>query len=551
MDCWIPPRSSETCGSSYPADTPESIEALRTWLREAFPASRSASQGSEPGAQTTATCGPPSATLYARFDPGTCSLRTFQDYLPGMEEATSGESSLTFPRSGLLSDGRCWELTMSAPRTGGSGCGYSELVITGDRNHFVEVSIEANGLKTVFPTPTVPSGGHTSRSGNRRDEIPGLEGMARRGMWPTPTEQDSSNTAGPSQLNRNSLPLNAAVGGTSTRRNWPTPDARDSHAEGLESGMRRIEKYGTQGLQTAVKTWPTPRFEGGRTSPDINQGNRSGNGAPDLATAVARMWPTPTVTSGAQTAESPTPGQTGGTTLPGAVITAEKLAAAFPSAQYMTQEQAYRAKGSSVGQLNPTWVEWLMGFPLGYTALTPMNLEDWNDWLRKTSCEKAVAAFGLDPRTILCALRGAGNRPPSSRSLQAADCGASLPNVSHKLARRGSPRVGEAICGDTLEEPRQNESVRSVRKTVHLHETAPDGVQSDLREPRRMGAQNGCLTPESTNGRSEICDEALAWREVVPRVATGVTQRVARLRALGNGQVPLSAAAAWVRLGGA
>jgi DNA (cytosine-5)-methyltransferase 1 len=33
--------------------------------------------------------------------------------------------------------------------------------------------------------------------------------------------------------------------------------------------------------------------------------------------------------------------------------------------------------------------------------------------------------------------------------------------------------------------------------------------------------------------------------EGVPRVAQGVPDRVARLRALGNGQVPLQAAMAW------
>lgn len=27
----------------------------------------------------------------------------------------------------------------------------------------------------------------------------------------------------------------------------------------------------------------------------------------------------------------------------------------------------------SGGRLNPTWVEWLMGFPLGWTALKPLE----------------------------------------------------------------------------------------------------------------------------------------------------------------------------------
>jgi len=67
---------------------------------------------------------------------------------------------------------------------------------------------------------------------------------------------------------------------------------------------------------------------------------------PDTAEIESGLWPTMTVAdhSGhAQTADNKTPGQTGGTTLPGA----------------------------AGGQLNPQFVEWLMGFPSGWTDLKP------------------------------------------------------------------------------------------------------------------------------------------------------------------------------------
>ena len=64
-----------------------------------------------------------------------------------------------------------------------------------------------------------------------------------------------------------------------------------------------------------------------------------------------RMWPTPTVSSGAQVSWDKTARQTGGTTLAGAVK-------AFPTF----------VMNSDGGKLNPEWVEWLMGFPIGYTA---------------------------------------------------------------------------------------------------------------------------------------------------------------------------------------
>jgi len=32
------------------------------------------------------------------------------------------------------------------------------------------------------------------------------------------------------------------------------------------------------------------------------------------------------------------------------------------------------------GQLNPDWVEWLMGWPIGWTSLEPMKELIWLDW---------------------------------------------------------------------------------------------------------------------------------------------------------------------------
>jgi DNA (cytosine-5)-methyltransferase 1 len=32
------------------------------------------------------------------------------------------------------------------------------------------------------------------------------------------------------------------------------------------------------------------------------------------------------------------------------------------------------------GQLNPTWVEWLMGWPLGWTDLRPLGMDKFQEW---------------------------------------------------------------------------------------------------------------------------------------------------------------------------
>ena len=35
------------------------------------------------------------------------------------------------------------------------------------------------------------------------------------------------------------------------------------------------------------------------------------------------------------------------------------------------------------GQLNPDWVEWLMGWPVGWTALEPLAMDKFREWLEK------------------------------------------------------------------------------------------------------------------------------------------------------------------------
>jgi hypothetical protein len=88
-----------------------------------------------------------------------------------------------------------------------------------------------------------------------------------------------------------------------------------------------------------MRRWPTPKSS--PSGPDLARANRKGSGGDDLATAVAReTWATPTRSSMEH---------------PGRV----KLK---PGQQVGLSMQVG-------GALNPPWVEWLMGFPLGWTDL--------------------------------------------------------------------------------------------------------------------------------------------------------------------------------------
>jgi hypothetical protein len=96
--------------------------------------------------------------------------------------------------------------------------------------------------------------------------------------------------------------------------NWPTPVHSEAR-QGLQ--IRREGKKGTQtSLSTAVLTWPTPR----------TKGMCGGSGSWDLLN------------------------------------------------KNTTVEEARLMGAGNGGQLNPTWVEWLMGFPLGWTDLKPLGM---------------------------------------------------------------------------------------------------------------------------------------------------------------------------------
>lgn len=109
------------------------------------------------------------------------SLRTSMAFFPQMEEELLLTSSVNFPRWGIMRDGELLELATPVRLTEGNGC-------------------------LSWPTPT-----STERSGTNPKTGKG-EGLSKTvKQWPTRTKQDGENDGGPSQFDRNSLPLNAYV----------------------------------------------------------------------------------------------------------------------------------------------------------------------------------------------------------------------------------------------------------------------------------------------------------------------------------------------------
>ena len=147
---------------------------------------------------------------------------------------------------------------------------------------------------------------------------------------------------------------------------WLTPRASDV-GKG-ESNHTFIARMGdrtdncAQSLAAQVnnpKTWPTPQAsdcqQGGTT-----QGNRK---SPNLS-IVVKNWPTP------QASDNRDRGNLGS----GAIQRRQEK-----GKQIMLSQSVSDISGA----LNPLWVEWLMGWPLGWTDLKPLETARFQSWLQQ------------------------------------------------------------------------------------------------------------------------------------------------------------------------
>lgn len=129
-------------------------------------------------------------------------------------------------------------------------------------------------------------------------------------------------------------------------QSWPTPTAADTYTGRMKSTQQKPGSMHSVTLADAVRMWPTPKAQNAR-----GNGERHGSGGPNLDVAVM-MYPTPTTGSG----------------LCGGTGNFQQLKKLKDSGQITEEERRNMSQGNG-GQLNPTWVEWLMGFPLGWTDL--------------------------------------------------------------------------------------------------------------------------------------------------------------------------------------
>ena len=204
-----------------------------------------------------------------------------------------------------------------------------------------------------------------SRPSNLREQVD--EKTMR--LWPTPNAWDGSR--GP-RSKKNLIEKDHQINLISAVKDaqdpepvhlWPTPTANQAgegeflnklttkNGEPPKRGERAYNPETGQHVQVtlnrAVKMWPTPMardYKGARKPETLkNAGRTPTNSLPDMV--AHQMWPTPTANE-----------HHAGRTWQGQM-------------QKMLGNHPDLGKTKTSGSLNPTWVEWLMGYPKGWTDL--------------------------------------------------------------------------------------------------------------------------------------------------------------------------------------
>lgn len=131
----------------------------------------------------------------------------------------------------------------------------------------------------------------------------------------------------------------------------PTPKATDARSRTSPSDFRR----NSPGLETIVNMWPTPKASDGNKRGNISAHYRNG-----LPGAVLN-FPTATASDANKWSN-------------------QSLAERQAKGLQVRLNTAVSPEGGNGGRLNPNWVEWLMGWPIGWTDLKPLEMGKFQSW---------------------------------------------------------------------------------------------------------------------------------------------------------------------------
>jgi hypothetical protein len=387
------------------ATSPNSPEANWNPSTSSAAASRariSASQESAKASKALAQVfGLNSPALLGSLDLDTCSLKTFQVCLFTMQCDEWSESWPDYSMWDLL---YVYELRTSGPPTCENEFSLWPAAVVGD--HWTPSTDESaqretakhnlRGTAITWPTPNTRDAAsaarHTTETGIMH---PGTTLTDAIRMWPTARAEDGESCG------NHPGAVDSLTGATKNWKTphgmsnqWRTPNTRDHHLQGprLDAEQRQITL-----CDQAEKMWPTPNVpNGGRTSNTSNYREDGSKQQVDLG-AVAKMWQTPGTDSfrscggdrkdemglDQQARFFPTPastdyrtpntkpynerkGKTKGEQLPNFVehCLPSPLAPQTPDGLPSSPHGQ-----TSRRRLNCRFVEWLLGFPIGWTEI--------------------------------------------------------------------------------------------------------------------------------------------------------------------------------------
>jgi hypothetical protein len=161
------------------------------------------------------------------------------------------------------------------------------------------------------------------------------------------------------------------------------------------------------------------------------------------------------------------------------------------------------------GKLNPDWVEWLMNWPIKWSDLNGFNKQEFQRWQKASAT--AVQRF-REVRTVWWdsdpSQTSHGQQPFQQSKEQHCN---SLPEMPRDITRQRE-----------MERSHERSNLPLLRNNIYISKSQGKDLQSGMREQTCM-------------------DET----QIVPRIGgTGIATSD-RLKAIGNGQVPLCAATAW------
>lgn len=235
-----------------------------------------------------------------------------------------------------------------------------------------------------WPTARTVAGGYTRDKGDPEKERPTLEGLSK--TWTTPRASDGEK-GGP----------NMSFGGGGTplptmAAHWPTPRASEAGPD-----FAKAERSNTGlALPAAAVAWPTPSAKLGdekRGMPSQELASaRMASGRRNLDDAIA-AWPTPASRdyrspNSQDSQDRRNTNSARGQQLPNFVADLSRSSRPVPAIPDGSKSSATRRT------LNPLFVEWLMGWPIGWTACAPVEMGS-SRWLGLMRGELSTLLSGL------------------------------------------------------------------------------------------------------------------------------------------------------------